>query len=162
MASGDKGSATGTVNPDERWEMWRTWLGNDPKGDTIYAQIVEMLAYRQAWDVFSYISVNAPPEVREDATVLAWFRFGYARSQGFAVRRMAVKRSDVVSLARLIDDVWRYPTVLSRERWTEVHVEAVYGGLDGFAIAVGGGDYIDPRVPAHDLEELQTRTKDRP
>jgi hypothetical protein len=149
------------MNDDERWEMWRSWLGDDPKADTIYAQVVEMMAYRQTWDVFTYVYLNAPPEVTDDATFLLWFRVGFARSQALGVRRMADKRSDVVSLARLIDNVWRYPTVLSRERFI-----AMQGQDDGFDLADGWfnslastGDYIDPRIPAQDYDDLQTKTR---
>jgi hypothetical protein len=147
------------MSDEERWEMWRRWLGDDPQGDTIYAQVVEMMAFRQVWDVFSYISTRAPDEVQQDATVVAWFRLGFARSQGLAVRRMADKRSDVISLARLIDDVWRYPTVLSRGRYEATHRVEFGVGLDTFEILFGGGEYIDPRIPARDYEDLQAKTK---
>jgi hypothetical protein len=50
------------VNDNDRWEMWRTWLGDEPKGETIYAQVVEMMAYRQTWDVFADV-YNVPPVV---------------------------------------------------------------------------------------------------
>jgi hypothetical protein len=145
------------MKDDNRWNKWRAWLGGDePSGETIYAQVVEILAFRQVWDVFGYICTNAPDEVQQDATVLAWFRVGFARSQGLAVRRMADMRSDVRSLARLIDEVRRYPTVLSRERYAAAHPDA-YG--DGFTIVSGGGDHIDPRIPARDLDDLQAKTK---
>lgn len=37
------------MDPNEEWERWRTWLGDDPKGDMIYAQVVEMLMSPQIW-----------------------------------------------------------------------------------------------------------------
>jgi hypothetical protein len=36
---------------------------------------------------------------------------------GSAIRRQVDVRDDVVSLGRLVDRVWRYPTVLSRKRF---------------------------------------------
>ena len=148
--------------PDERWELWRAWLGDEPQGDTIYAQVVEMLRFRQIWDVFAYVVDNAPDTTREDATFLFWTRLSFARSQALGVRRMADKSPRVVSLARLIDDVWRYPWVLTRERFVAMQgheadiVEMAHGWFDSLA---GPGDSIDPRIPAQDYEDLQTKTK---
>jgi hypothetical protein len=147
-------------NDEEEWERWRTWLVNDGTRDTIYAQVVEMLMFRQIWDGFTYVYDNAPEAAREDATFLSWIRFSYARSQGLGVRRMADLRRDVVSLARLIDHVWRYPTVLSRERFIALQGEPDAfrqpdSWFDGLA---GTGDYIDPRIPAQDFSDLQTKT----
>ena len=36
------------MDPDKEWATWRTWLGDEPKGETIYAQVVEMLAFRRS------------------------------------------------------------------------------------------------------------------
>jgi len=117
------------VEAAKKWETWRSWLGAEPKADTIYAQVVEMMAFRQVWEVFACVYMNAPNEVQEDATPLLWFRVGFARSQALGVRRIADSRSDVVSLARLIEDIWKYPTDLSRERYLATHGES--GGLAG-------------------------------
>jgi hypothetical protein len=149
------------VKEDAEWERWRTWLGDEPTGRNIYAQTVEMLAFRQIWDGFAYVYNNAPDRAREEGTFLLWVRYAYARSQSMGVRRMADKGADVVSLARLIDRVWRFPWVLTRERFL-----AMQGGDEGFGLGhgwfesrAGTGDYIDPRIPARDFEDLQTKTK---
>jgi hypothetical protein len=108
-----------------RWTRSRNggpgpWLGDEPKGNTISAQVAELLAFRQIWDGFAYVYDNAPEAAREDAAFMQWFRYGYARSQALGVRRMADKRTDVVSLARLMDRVRQFPTVLSRERYVDI------------------------------------------
>jgi hypothetical protein len=150
------------VNDNDRWEMWRTWLGDEPKGETIYAQVVEMMAYRQTWDVFADVYNNAPPVVQDDATFLLWFRLGFARSQALGVRRMADRSSEVVSLARLIDNVWRYPWVLTRDRYVAMQgtdddiVRMANGWFDSMA---GTGHYMDPRIPARDFDDLQAKTE---
>jgi hypothetical protein len=151
------------MDPDKEWTKWQNWLGTEPKGKTIKAQVVEMLAFRQIWEGFNYVHESAPEGAREDGTFLSWVRFGYARSQALGVRRMADMSRDVLSLARLIDRVWRYPTVLSRERFVRMQTigEGNLGGLaDGlFDELAGPGEYIDPRIPAQDYEDLQARTK---
>lgn len=148
------------MDPDEEWKTWRLWLGDEPKGDTIYAQVVEMLAFRQIWGVFAHVYTNAPETARQDATFWLWFRHAYARSQGLGVRRMADRRSDVVSLASLIDHVWRYPTVLSRERYRELQGDDDVASSDRSfdSLAGEGGRFIDPRIPAQDFEDLRTKT----
>jgi hypothetical protein len=149
------------VDPNEEWERWRTWLGHEPKGRNIYAQTVEMLAFRQIWDGFAYVYNNAPKRARETDTFLQWVRYSYARSQGMGVRRMADQGGDVVSLARLIDRVWRFPWVLSRERFLGMQGSHEGSGLGHgwFDSRAGTGDYIDPRIPAEDFDDLQTKTK---
>lgn len=104
------------MDEDQEWASWRAWLGHEPSGKNIYAQVVEMLAWRQIWDSFATIHDAAPEAARRNATFLQWTKFNYARSQGLAIRRQADARSDVVSLARLIDRIWKYPTILSLER----------------------------------------------
>jgi hypothetical protein len=72
------------VDEDAEWERWRRWLGDEPSGRNIYAQTVEMLAFRQIWDGFAYVYNNAPKRARETGTFLLWVRYSYARSQGWA------------------------------------------------------------------------------
>jgi hypothetical protein len=142
------------VDDEAEWKRWQTWLGDEPKGRNIYAQTVEMLAFRQIWDGFAYVYNSAPELARETGTFLLWVRYSYARSQAMGVRRMADKGADVVSLARLIDRVWRFPWVLSRERFL-----GMQGTHEGFGLGhgwfeslAGTGEYIEPQIPAQDFE----------
>jgi hypothetical protein len=147
------------VNPDKEWETWQGWLGREPTGDTIYAQVVEMLAFRQIWDAFVIVHDDAPTQARKDGTFLVWLQRNYARSQGVTVRRLTDPSSDVVSLARLIDSVWRYPTVASRDRFRALQSDQDFPMIDGwFHDLAGSGDYIDPRIPAQDFSDLRTKT----
>lgn len=123
------------MNPDAEWAKWQTWLGQEPKGRTIYAQVVEMLAWRQVWDSFAVIHDAAPPVAKEYGTFVVWTRWNYARSQGLALRRQADMGRDVVSLARLIDRVWRYPTVLSLDRYRQQQNEADPAWWSGKAVS---------------------------
>jgi hypothetical protein len=71
---------------------------------------------------------------------------------------MADRGSDVVSLGKLLDGVWRYPWVLTRERYI-----AMQGGApdaEGWWESLAGtGEWIDPRIPAQDFQDLQAKTK---
>jgi len=114
----------------------------------------------QIWDGFAIVHDGAPPEARKNATFVWWIRWNYARAQGLAVRRQTDPRGDVVSLARLIDSVWRYPTTMSRERFRALPGHDDFPLADGWFddLAGRGGDYIDPRIPAGDFEELHAKT----
>lgn len=157
------GAMEEAMKPEEEWALWQKWLGQEPKGDTLYAQVYELLFFRQIWDGFAFIYGNAPEEAREEGTFLLWLRLSYARSLALGVRRMADTRSDVLSLARLIDRVWRYPTILTRERFlaTQNTVgEDLRLMSEGWYTSMAGeGDFIDPRIPAQDFEDLQAKTK---
>jgi hypothetical protein len=149
------------INADREWEVWRSWLGSEPKGATVYAEVVEMLVFRKIWRGFALIYDAAPEQARKNGTFVWWLRWNYARSMGSAIRRQTEVREDVISLGRLIDRVWRYPTVLTRERFVamqgiEDDAPMVNGWFDDLA---GSGDYINPEIPAQDLEDLQERTE---
>jgi hypothetical protein len=53
------------VDPDARWKLWQDWLGRDSTGRTIYAEVVEMLAFRQVWWGFAAIWKQAPAEAQK-------------------------------------------------------------------------------------------------
>jgi hypothetical protein len=118
-----------------------------------------MLAFRKIWQGFAVIQDTAPEQVRENDMFQWWLRWNYARSMGSSIRRQTDVRDDVVSLGRLIDRVWRYPTVLTRRRFVDMQgidqAEMVNGWFDDLA---GKGDYINPEIPAQDMEYLRERT----
>ena len=100
-----------------------------------------------------------PEQARKNATFVLWLRWNYARSMGSAIRRQTDVRDDVVSLGRLIDRVWRYPTVFTRTRFVNMQgideADMVNGWFDDLA---GTGDYVNPEIPAQDMEDLREKT----
>jgi hypothetical protein len=61
---------------------------------------------------------------------------------------------------RPIDQVWRYPKVLSRDRYLSLHGQDWETDANRwFDNLAGGRDYIDPEIPANDLTELRERTR---
>jgi hypothetical protein len=147
------------IDHTDEWATWRRWLGDEPKGQTINAEVVEMLLFRKIWYGFTVIHDNAPEEARKNATFFWWVRWNYARAIGSTIRRQVDVRDDVVSLGRLIDRVWRYPTVLTRERFRNLQGiddgPMVNGWFDDLA---GSGDFINPEKPAQDLQDLRDKT----
>jgi hypothetical protein len=151
------------MNPAEEWKDWQAWLGAKPEGKTIKGQVVDMLYLRQIWDGFAYIHDHAPDAVHEEGTFFWWVRSCYGRSQALAVRRMADMDPKVISLARLLHRVKTQPTILTRERFTAM--QKSIGNLSEseaetlFERVAGPDGYIDPEIPAQDLESLQSKTK---
>jgi hypothetical protein len=146
------------IDPVREWETWQAWLGEEPKGQTIYAEVVEMLAFRKVWRGFAVIHNNAPEQARSNATFSWWVRWNYARAMGSAIRRQVDVRDDVVSLGRLIDRVWRYPTVLTIERFFEAQGHDDSLAIGWFEELAGSGEFINPEIPAQDLQDLRDKT----
>jgi hypothetical protein len=119
-----------------------------------------MLVLRQIWTAFAVIHDRAPKEARRVGLFSWWVRGNYGRSMGSAIRRQVDVREDVVSLGRLIDRIWRYPTVLSRERYRSLHKNLGNEADEWFdELAPGSDSFINPEVPADDLETLRSSTE---
>lgn len=119
---------------------------------------MEMLVFRKIWRGFALIHDSAPDQARKNATFAWWIRWNYARAMGSAIRRQVDVREDVVSLGRLIDRVWRYPTVLTRERFHANPGQGSSIAEGNFEALAGEGDFINPEIPAQDAEDLRTKT----
>jgi hypothetical protein len=155
--------ASETLNPEHEWAQWQQWLGAKPEGKTIKGQVVDMLYLRQIWEGFAYIHDHAPDAAPEEGTFLWWVRSCYGRSQALAVRRMADTDPKVISLARLLQRVTTHSEILTRERFTAMQ-ESIGNIAENeaemlFNSVAGPGGYIDPAIPAQDLESLQNKTK---
>jgi hypothetical protein len=148
------------MDHDQIWEEWQAWLGDETPGATIWREVVEMLAFRKVWKGFSIVVENAPQEATQDQTFSWWIRWNYARSQGSAIRRQVEVRQDVISLARLIDSVWRYPTVLNRDRYTALHPDWAREEAEFWFDRLAGTDeFINPELPAEHMQELRDGTQ---
>jgi hypothetical protein len=151
----------GTMNPDEEWALWKRWLGKEPEDRTIYAEVVEMVAFRKVWRGWALVHNRAPEEARRFGTFSWWVNWNYARSMGMAVRRQVDRDPDVISLARLVDRVWRYPTVLTRDRFLSLRdADDRPRAASWFDKTCGTGPFISPEVPARDWEHLKSETEE--
>lgn len=149
------------IDHSREWQRWREWLGEEPTGVTIYAEMTEMLAFRAVWRGFAVVYNGAPEQARENGTFLWWVNWNYARALGSAIRRQLDSGPDVISLGRLIERVWRYPTVLSRDRFLSLREEDDRPNAGRwFDTNAGPGEFINPEVPASDMERLRRETGD--
>jgi hypothetical protein len=60
------------LDEEQEWELWRTWLGEEPKNPSIFQDVVSMYAARSIWWAFNVIYANAPEEARENKTFQQW------------------------------------------------------------------------------------------
>jgi hypothetical protein len=138
---------------DSRIEKWLPCLT-----DEIQPEVMTMNLHRHVFrEVGAIVERNAtlPPSY--------WFEFSsetYATTQAVAIRRQAEVDTRVISLGRLIDEIGNDAGRLTRRYWVGLfgNSDAVrFGVADaGFTkqFAPGGGDYIDPAIPAADLALL--------
>lgn len=122
-----------SVTPDQMYESWLEQL--ELIIQDVYSLHHHRHLYREVRDMA--VAANLPPSAFFDALGL-W----YASSQAAALRRLVDRRRDTISLVRLLDDLRRNPSVLSRER----HVEL--WGDDRFFKAEGHRNYDRFSMPA--------------
>jgi hypothetical protein len=103
---------------------------------------------------------NAPEVVLSNGTFPSWIKQNYIGAQAMAIRRqLDTKHADVVSLARLIQDVSRNAQVLSRDRYA-ARTNAGELADEFFDQMVDPGlDHIDRNAARADLAKLKTRTR---
>ncbi|MEX2554390.1 MAG: hypothetical protein WEB06_02025 [Actinomycetota bacterium] len=143
---------------DARFMEWRDWLEDGP----IYKDVVNgILVIRQVWNGYRHVLKSAPPEAKQVATFHEWLNHNYGQAIAAAVRRQNELRENVHSLARLLDLASRFPRVLSRERFIRLRPSGSeqaegerFDEINGV-----GYDFLDPTIPATDLEHMRARTE---
>ena len=96
-----------------------------------------------------------------NGTFHSWLSQNYVHRQALAIRRQTDTDHDVVSLGHLIQQVRRYPPVLSRDRYIERTAEwQNFTEANGFfdQLVGPGRDHMDPNTARADLAKLKTGT----
>jgi len=102
--------------------------------------------------------VNENEELRAHPTFPQWITTNYAAAQSLAIRRQIDKRSDIISLRRLLKELEAQPEVITWDRFLRVNC----GGSERIAaqmwppLADPSGAHLDARVVRADLDELLT------
>ena len=117
-----------------------------------------MIAARQVWDSFGLVYNDAPAEAHKMRTMMSWVSETYVHRQAMAIRRQMDMDHDVISLAKLIDRVRRYPDVPSRDRYasqtagwmSRVEADQSFDKMMGV-----GHDHIEQTVPRAELAGLK-------
>jgi hypothetical protein len=144
----------------ERRERWRTWIDGP-----IRTNVLKMFLQRDA-----YMKVTGMLAANKSLPDSYWWEFmvdTYITTQAMAVRRQADEDRRVASLRRIMIELETRPQLLSREYWTGLwrddpedsewtQREAERSWAKQYAGSTG--DYIDPAIPAADMETLTSAT----
>jgi hypothetical protein len=132
-------------------DKWRRWAD-----ERIKPEVLTMNLHRYAFKEVTAI-VNANGQL-PGSYFLEFTQDTYATSQAIAVRRQAEVSSRVVSLGQLIAEIESDAGRLTRSYWVGLWSDPTLGGRADAAFtrhfAPGGGNELDPAVPARDLQRL--------
>jgi hypothetical protein len=135
----------------EPFDRWRTWL------EAIKQDVRRMYVGRTIWRRLVGI-VDENEELRARPTFPQWITTNYAAAQSLAIRRQIDKRTDSVSLRRLLIELQARPEVITRDRFARVNC----GGSERIAahlwppLADPSGAHLDAALVRADLDELVT------
>ncbi len=85
------------LDDEQEWELWRTWLSEEPKNPSIYQDVISMYASRAIWWGFNTIYSKAPEEARTNATFQNWIASSYFTSQALGIGMDRARRNSVNS-----------------------------------------------------------------
>jgi hypothetical protein len=141
---------------DEMFTQWQQkWV---PKID----ENLKLLWYhREVWQQVRDLLTNEHERYGSDGTFLGRFTKMYVDSQAMAVRRLADQGKQVMSFARLIEQMRDQPSVLSRDRYRSMCWDSAGPGwsddsadADYDRYAAPGRDELDRSLLERDLQRL--------
>ncbi len=140
------------IPPKIQFDQWNQWLS------AIYVDIQQALINRHIFKETMAV-IEANPKIQSDDTFYSWMRMVYSQAAVVAVRRQIDQRDDVASMARLLTEISRSPSVLSREKFVSLYTnmppEMGHRGFDKFAGA--GEPNINASLVEKDLQELRAK-----
>ena len=133
---------------DSRYEKWCRWLKE------IDRELTDVYLNRALWRAVNEIvraKPDMPPSHFFDLQAL-----NYSTAQAVAVRRQAEVSDRVVTLGRLLKDIFDFPEVLTRQRYVALYPwgRQYFGDLYFNKWAGEGGNHVDPANVWSDLDDL--------
>lgn len=142
---------------DQRIEKWQDWMEHGVAND-----VFAMHHHRNIW-IQLHKLIEANVYLRESESSFWGFLFQtYAKTQAVAVRRQADDHRDAGSLGRVMHEMTVTPDLITRDFWLSLWNHD--GDTDGYwqrlaerqwEMLFGGGNHLDPAIPAADLKALQ-------
>jgi hypothetical protein len=138
---------------DPKIEKWLRWLEDEIKPEALTMNL-QRHVFREVGEIINKHG-SLPASY--------WFDFSsdtYATTQAVAIRRQAEVSTRVISLGRLINEIASDAALVTRKFWVGLWGTSVavrLGEADrGFTkqFAPGGGNQLDPGIPAADLAQL--------
>ena len=138
---------------DQQFKKWDGWLK-----DYIYPEIVELVSFRH---IFRKIEKMANENLLfQQLESFHWFiKSTYFDYAVMACRRQLKSDHDSVSFVKLLEDIIKFPHVMSKERFVDQHSKSMKTYASQiFDRRFSGGykDHIDPSIIQRDLCELRS------
>jgi hypothetical protein len=117
---------------------------------------------RQCWEQLGEVWKSAPEKVRKmNSAFLSWVLDSYAVNLSVGLRRVLDTDRRVGTLGRLLDEMTRFPSLITREGVmanTDASDEEIREGFWA-EFALPGGVSLDPARPRQALDDLRTQTE---
>lgn len=135
-----------------RFDKWVRWLTE------IQEEVGDLLADRTVWrEITTMIAEN--PDIEQAPFIHNWITQQAIPTIALGIRRQADQSNDVASLKRLLQEMIRYPDVITRDHHIATCAlddpfvaEATEGNFDIWA--GDGGDHLDPQRVEERLQRL--------
>jgi hypothetical protein len=120
------------MTDEQRVQRWNSWL------DAVGAEILSTAHFDNVfWQVQAVLGANS--EINKGQAFPQWIRHAYIQTMMASLRRLVDRTSGTVSLHRLLADMARHCTVLSRERYCAMHGEGE--GADAWFTDLADGEH---------------------
>ena len=136
-----------------KWNAWFSKISDD---------VATLHFYRKIYNDVGAI-VKSNPAISRPNVFYAFLAQGYVTPALVIMRRQVTDNKDSVSLARLLTDISKHPTEVSRTHFHSLYAASDYtdGEIDRDFETAGvesGRDFIDPASVLRDLATLQGMT----
>jgi hypothetical protein len=145
------------MDADRILRKWRTWL------EQIEEDIVHLYEFRRIYkDTREIVSKN--PAIQAPGLYHDFVASCYVAYAVMAVRRQAsAPDRDSVSLTRLLDEIEKHPSIMSRQRFVAMYPEGLprerLAGPDYNRLAGSSGNQVSPEIVRRDRNRLDLAVK---
>ena len=135
-----------------RLPTWAEWL--DQLWDDIHGLVHSLLIFR-GWNE---IVATADPQTATPGNFHQWVNHNYVAYLAVTIRRLTDTRRDTVSLVRLLDDVARHTSDISRSWFVSraIPQDRRLAEEQFDQLSTADGTHMDRRIPRGDRERLMT------
>ena len=142
---------------DQQFKKWDEWLGK------IIEDVENQLINRRIfWEVQNIIDANS--QIQQPSSFYGWMGTLYAATGAAGVRRQVDLDKQSISFVRLLEEIIKWPEVLSRKRFVTLYVSkdpflerSANLHFDDFAGS--GKPHIDPSVVEGELKQLRDKAE---
>ncbi len=137
-----------TTNP--RVAKWQAWL--KVANNEIVGLFHDQHLFRTTMEM-----ISSNPKLPKESVVYEWLISNYAVGAASGVRRQLDLSTDVISLSRLLNEIFNHPREITRTWFVSQYGPLPNGNRDFNTFTASPGDpYIDPTKVKQDIDALKT------